>query len=93
MQDFLGKRAVKIYSNNPGMGGAYNKTFTYIVPGLSHSRERGSSMLNQTQLAIQVRAPPVSPCHHPPPPPPLTLPFTPRRCASIRTSPRTPSPW
>lgn len=54
VQHFLTAKAVKVY-NDPGIEGAANKTFIYVVPTLKERYEVGKKLLNETEAAVYVK--------------------------------------
>jgi len=52
LQHFLEAKAAKVYKNNPGIRGATNKTFTYVIPSLLEGRHKGEEWLNDTQYSV-----------------------------------------
>jgi hypothetical protein len=54
VQHFLRAKAVKVYSD-PGIEGAANKTFRYVVPTLRDRYVRGQQLINASEKAVYSR--------------------------------------
>jgi len=51
VQHFLTRKAIKAY-HHPGIEGAANKTFTYIVPSLLDQHQKGQLFLNKSHALV-----------------------------------------
>jgi len=52
LQHFLSAKATKVYQH-PGIEGAANKTFTYVLPSLRTGQLRGREWINSTYTSVQ----------------------------------------